>query len=238
MNVDWFTTAAQVINFLVLMWLLKRFLYKPILNAISAREKHIADQLANAAQKEAEAQKEQDIFKQKIDTFDKEKAQLMVDAKATAHELSETLLKEVKDEADAVRLKRKEALQTEIEDLSEDILKQTKEQVFATAAKILSDLADSSLEERMFTVFITRLQNMSKKDKSALSSDTAVIASAFKLSQAQQKILKDELKIDTLKFKIVPDLLSGIEISVNGHKLAWSITDYLATLKQEAFHAA
>ena len=45
MQIDWFTVAAQTINFLVLMWLLKRFLYKPILNAIAAREKNIADQL-------------------------------------------------------------------------------------------------------------------------------------------------------------------------------------------------
>ena len=34
MLIDWFTVAAQVVNFLVLMWLLKRFLYKPIVYAI------------------------------------------------------------------------------------------------------------------------------------------------------------------------------------------------------------
>jgi len=38
MLIDWFTVVAQVINFLILVWLMKRFLYKPILNAIAARE--------------------------------------------------------------------------------------------------------------------------------------------------------------------------------------------------------
>ena len=48
MLIDWFTVAAQALNFLILVWLMKRFLYKPILNAIDAREKLIAKELADA----------------------------------------------------------------------------------------------------------------------------------------------------------------------------------------------
>ena len=55
MLVDWFTVAAQVVNFVILVWLLKRFLYQPILHAIDAREQRIALSLADAAAKEAEA---------------------------------------------------------------------------------------------------------------------------------------------------------------------------------------
>ena len=44
MKIDWFTVFAQVINFLILVWLLKQFLYKPILNAIEARENKVAGQ--------------------------------------------------------------------------------------------------------------------------------------------------------------------------------------------------
>ena len=42
MLIDWFTVGAQALNFLILVWLMKRFLYKPILHAIDAREKRIA----------------------------------------------------------------------------------------------------------------------------------------------------------------------------------------------------
>jgi F-type H+-transporting ATPase subunit b len=51
MLIDWFTVAAQVVNFLILVWLMKRFLYKPILHAIDEREKRIATELANADNK-------------------------------------------------------------------------------------------------------------------------------------------------------------------------------------------
>ena len=48
MPIDWFTVIAQIINFLILVWLLKRFLYRPILDGIDAREHKIASVLSNA----------------------------------------------------------------------------------------------------------------------------------------------------------------------------------------------
>ena len=57
MLIDWFTIGAQVLNFLILVWLLKRFLYKPILHAIDAREKRIAKELADADAKQSRSRK-------------------------------------------------------------------------------------------------------------------------------------------------------------------------------------
>jgi len=53
MLIDWFTVGAQALNFLILVWLLKHFLYQPILNAIDAREKLIAKELADADAKKS-----------------------------------------------------------------------------------------------------------------------------------------------------------------------------------------
>ena len=65
MLIDWFTVGAQIVNFLILVWLLKHFLYKPILNAIDAREKRIAAELADADTKKADAEKERTDFEDK-----------------------------------------------------------------------------------------------------------------------------------------------------------------------------
>src|SRR5690625_1258947 len=73
MEVDWFTVIAQILNFLVLVWLLKRFLYKPVLNAIDEREKKIASELEDAALHKAEARKEKEKFIQKKKTKKNEK---------------------------------------------------------------------------------------------------------------------------------------------------------------------
>ena len=65
MLIDWFTVGAQALNFLILVWLMKRFLYKPILHAIDAREKRITAELADADAKKADAQQERDEFQHK-----------------------------------------------------------------------------------------------------------------------------------------------------------------------------
>jgi F-type H+-transporting ATPase subunit b len=81
MLIDWFTVGAQVINFLILVWLLKRFLYHPILNALDAREERIAKELADADAKKTEAQKERDEFQHKNEEFDQQRADIL--SKAT-----------------------------------------------------------------------------------------------------------------------------------------------------------
>ena len=81
MLIDWFTVVAQALNFLILVWLMKRFLYKPVLNAIDAREKRIAMELADAKSKKAEAKKDRDEFQQKNEEFDGQRAALL--SKAT-----------------------------------------------------------------------------------------------------------------------------------------------------------
>ncbi|MEO7877391.1 MAG: F0F1 ATP synthase subunit B, partial [Dokdonella sp.] len=81
MLIDWFTVGAQALNFVVLVWLMKHFLYEPIINAIDAREKLIADTLADATAKQADAAKDRDDFQKKSATFDQQRAALM--SKAT-----------------------------------------------------------------------------------------------------------------------------------------------------------
>ena len=73
MPIDWFTVAAQALNFLVLVWLMKRFLYRPILDAIDAREKRIATELAAAATTMDEARAERAEFKKKNEQLDQER---------------------------------------------------------------------------------------------------------------------------------------------------------------------
>src|SRR5450432_2061894 len=103
MLIDWFTVAAQAINFLILVWLLKRFLYKPILDAIDEREKGIAAQLAQAEAKKAEAQKEQGDFQDKNEAFDQERASLLKHATDEAKAERQRLLDEARNDADELR---------------------------------------------------------------------------------------------------------------------------------------
>ena len=77
MLIDWFTVIAQIINFLILMWLLKRFLYKPILQAVDARDKKIKAQLQEAEQKMQQATTERKTYEQKNAEFDQQRQAML-----------------------------------------------------------------------------------------------------------------------------------------------------------------
>ena len=112
MLIDWFTVGAQALNFIILVWLLKRFLYKPILNAVDAREKRIAAELADADAKKAEAQKERDEFQHKNEEFDQQRAALLSKATDEAKAERQRLLDEARKAADALSAKRQETLRS------------------------------------------------------------------------------------------------------------------------------
>src|SRR5271165_3207246 len=130
MLINWFTVIAQAINFLILVWLLKRFLYKPILHAIDEREKGIATQLADVEAKKTVAQKERDDFQHKNEAFDQERAALLKKAADEAEAERQRLLGEAKRDADALRTKRQDTLESEQRNLNQEIVRWTQKQVF------------------------------------------------------------------------------------------------------------
>lgn len=243
MLIDWFTVAAQVVNFLILVWLLKRFLYRPILDAIDAREKRIAAELADADAKKAEAQRERDVFQRKNEEFDRHRATLMSRATDEAKAERQQLLDEARQAADALGAKRQEALRNDAHNLNQAISRRTQQEVFAIARKALTDLATTSLEDRLVEVFIRRLREMDCQAKAGLAealataSEPALVRSAFDLPAEQRAAIQSALNATFsseihIRFETAPHLVGGIELAANGQKLAWSIADYIATLEK------
>lgn len=261
MLIDWFTVCAQVINFLILVWLMKRFLYKPILNAIDAREKKVAAELADADAKRAEAQKERDLFQEKNEQFAQERLALMNKAQDDARAEREKLLEDARQAAEQVRVKSKERFAIDAENLKQSIIERTEKEVFAIARKTLSDLASANLEEQIAATFIRRVREMDSQTKVSLASSVgglagasasgissatatgsavATVRSAFELSSEQRAAIEAALNqtLSTsiqLSFETAPDLIGGIELVANGQSIAWNISDYLKAMEKVAY---
>jgi F-type H+-transporting ATPase subunit b len=243
MLIDWFTVGAQALNFLILVWLMRRFLYQPILHAIDAREKKVAAELADADAKRAEAQKDRDEFQHKNEEFDQLRAALLGKATDEAKAERQRLLDEARKAADALSAKRQETLKNDAKNLNQAISRRTQQEVFAIARKALTDLATTSLEERLGEVFTRRLREMDGKAKETLGAalksarEPAVVRSAFDLPAAQRAVIQNALNETFsadihLRFETAPDLVSGIELTASGQKVAWSIAHYLASLEK------
>ena len=243
MLIDWFTVFAQALNFLILVWLMKRFLYKPILDAIDAREKKVAAELADANTKKVEAQKDRDDFQHKNDEFDQQRAALMTKATGEANAERQRLLDEARKAADALSARRQEALKNDAHNLHLAITHRTLREVFAIARKALTDLATTSLEERMGEVFNRRLHTMNGPAKETVaaalrnSSEPAIVSSTFDMPADQRAAIQNALN-ETFSmevrvcFETAPDLISGIELLTNGQKIGWNIADYLTSMEK------
>ncbi|MEO8126083.1 MAG: F0F1 ATP synthase subunit delta [Bryobacteraceae bacterium] len=243
MLIDWFTVGAQALNFLVLVWLMKRYLYKPIRHAIDDREKRIAAELADAAAKKVEAQKEHDEFLHKNTEFDQQRAALLSKATDEAQAERQRLLDEARSAAAALSAKRQESLRNEGRTLHETIRRRTQQEVFAIARKALKDLATTSLEERLGEVFTRRLGEMDGKVKESLGTalktapDPAVVRSTFDLPAEQRAAIQNALNETfsaeiRIRFETAAELIGGIELTTNGQKVAWSIADYLTSMEK------
>lgn len=243
MQIDWFTIGAQALNFIILVWLLKRFLYRPILDALDAREQQIADTLAEADRTQAEAAEEREQFQRRNREFDQQRAGLLTEAREEAETERRRLLEEARQAADDARAKWQDALRREQRGLDDEVARWTREEVFAIARRVLDDLAGEDLESSMGEAFVRQLGELDRGAKEELaralagSSVPARVRSAFPLSTehrtAIERILAAIAPGNTgVRFETAPDVISGIELSANGQKVAWSIAQYLAALEQ------
>ena len=243
MLIDWFTVAAQLVNFLVLVWLLKRFLYKPILKAIDEREHRVAMQLQEAEAKKAEAYREFDDFQRKNSEFDLQREGLMSIAVSEVKAERQRLLDEARREVADLRLKLHETLRSEHQSLNQEIIRRTRSEVFAITRRVLADLASADLEAHMADVFIRRLKALNEEEKrsllSALSTSpkSLAICSAFDLPKAQQASIQQTIKEAfsseaQVTFETSANLIGGIELVASGYKVSWNIEEYLASLEE------
>jgi F-type H+-transporting ATPase subunit b len=247
MPIDWFTIIAQIINFLILLWLLKRFLYRPIIDGLDAREKKIAAILADAQSKETQAQALQKNYEQKLSEIEKERINSLSVATTAAETAAKTLLDAAHVDAEVLVKKRLEALQLEVSQLKHDVLLKSVNEIYAQCRKVISDLAGVELEHLMFDNLIQRLDNVDAEHAIQLTdalvscNNKVLIRSTFELSIEQLQRLQDCLQAKvagdaqsqiSLTQSQVPELISGLELNLSGWKMPWSVHNYLNELQQ------
>ena len=244
MLIDWFTVGAQVLNFVVLVALMKHFLYQPVLDAIAAREKRIADQIAAAAAKEKQAATEHKTFEDKNTAFDQQRASLLDKATADAKAEGLRLADEAQKAALALAAKHEHALAKQAAHLQQTIASRAAHEVFAVARKTLSDLANADLESRMVEVFTRRLRELPGPAREQLAAalkpgaEPALVRSHFALPAEQQAAIQNAVNlcfsaVVPLRFETAGDTVCGIELSAGGQKLGWTIDEYLRDFEHQ-----
>jgi F-type H+-transporting ATPase subunit b len=246
MGFDWFTLIAQVVNFLVLVWLLKHFLYTRIVQAMNDRKAKITSRLEAAAQERAEVEREADLFRTKNRELDERRDEILARAKEEAEAHRERLMEATRLETEAAQAQWLESLQRERQALLQDVRERLGQQVFALARHALKELANAELEGQILKVFVERLQNLDPAEREAIvaavrDSDREVeLRTAFPVLPEARKGLTRSLRqqlddsVD-VRFTTVPELICGIELRAHSHRLVWNLDSYLEGLEARVF---
>ena len=248
MLINWFTVIAQIVNFLILVFLLKYFLYDRIVKAMDEREQRIQLRLKEAEEKKQEAEQEARSYLEKNRDFDAKREEMLAQAKNEADARRKELTEEARLAVTKQRSVWLETIQRDKKSFVQDLRKMAGNQVYTIARKAFRDLADEDVEERVINAFLVHLNAMSKKTREALatsikeSKNEVIVRTAFeipakmreKITGALHRAIADGIQV---RYEPASDLIMGIELKTRGRKIAWSLQVYLDTLEEHALQA-
>lgn len=245
MQIDWFTFGAQVFNFVLLVYLLKRFLYRPVLNAIEQRAAQVQGRLEEARRKEEEATAERERYRALQEDLERSRSSVLGAAEEEAERRRRELTAKVRSEVQTVREEWRESLRRQRESFLDEMSRRMSRDVFDLVERVVEALTDSELEDRTVDVFLSRL---SKADESQRKEFTAAVEgeegrvrvrSSFPLTSEQRRRFAESMSTwlgpsePDFQWEDDSDLALGIEVRAGDRKIAWSVDDYLDVLRSE-----
>lgn len=237
MLIDWFTVVAQIINFLVLVALLKRFLWGRLVHAIDEREKRVADRLSSAEEtkKQAEQQMEQ-IRSQKLEL--NQKRDLMIaEAKRDADALKNEMMQEVREAVRQQESKWHEDLEHERANFLNVVRRRAATEILGVVRRALADLASSDVQHCAIEAFLDKLRTVDVAALRDLSNGELAVRSAQEIPgetrEKIQKVLQERLGAAVrLKFERAAEMSWGIELRGKGRRIGWNPESYLDSLQE------
>lgn len=246
MHIDWFVFFSQVVNLMILMLLLKKFLFGRIIKAMDAREAKIAARFAEAEHSQAEAEKATMACEERLRDLEGRYDEMLNKARQDAEAYRERLLEKAKEEVEFLKTRWIEALRSEQNNFLQELRQLAGNQIYNVTRRVLKDLADLDLEEQIVSVLMERLDELDEEERRRFSSSGhdggITVSCAFDISTVMRAKLEQAIRqyaageVD-IAYERSEDVLSGCELRANGHKLAWSVKDYIDGI-EERFYAA
>ena len=238
MELNWTTFVLEIINFLVLVWILKRFLYQPVLNIIARRRSGIEQQIADAQQLHDEAKRLQAEYENRLADWELERQQLREKLSQELDAERSRLMAELQTALAQEREKAEVAANRQRLESEREIERTALQQGTRFASRLLSQAAGPALESRLLQLLLEELAELSVDRITAIRTQwgetpaSIRVASAFPLAQAQQQQLQQVLQQVSglsvpLDYVIDEGLLAGLRITIGAWVLHINLQDEL-----------
>ena len=243
MQLDWTTFVLEILNFLILLWILKRFLYEPVLKAITRRKAAIEQTLADASNQKTEAQALEQQFRTRLDAWEQEKAKLREQMLAEIRAERERQLAELQKTLANEREKNRVLEERHLRDRENKLRDEVRSDAARFLARLMQRLATPALETRMVDVAIEDLKGLPDEQRQQVNGAVpddgtpAKVSTAFPLPGQQRKELEQALGNilgRAVKADYVRDeaLLAGVRIKMGPWILQASLQDEMKYFAQ------
>jgi F-type H+-transporting ATPase subunit b len=238
LELSWSTFVLEIINFLILVWILKRFFYKPVLDVIAKRRAGIDDSLNSAEALQADAEKLRKQYEGRLADWDQERQQartaLNRELDAERVKKMEQLHNELEQEREKTHVIEKRHQAVAMHKMEETAL----EQAARFASRLLAKACGAETEANLVELVITELSRLSPERIADLRNsygkapDTALVVSARPLSDHQRQQLEQVLMTVVgpavnVQFEQDSELMAGVRISVGAWVLGANLRDEL-----------
>ncbi len=235
MNINWFEIIVQMINFFILLFILQKLFYKPVIKAMEDRQQRINDIRNEADKKREEADELIQEYEQNKQELEEKKEEIMDEAIKEADEKKESLIESYKEEAQ----EKRESFINEVKEEEENFLKELRNTLGKSsvnlASKILEEITDEELTDKIFETFIKKIKSLEKEkinEEIKLSKVEIILSSSEKLSEKQKKLFEKAIsnKFDDsieIEYEVDEDLIKGFELKLESLTVHTNIKNYL-----------
>lgn len=248
MEFDWTTFTLEIINFLILVWILKRFLYRPVLDVIARRRAGIEKALADAKRIETEATEIKRQHERHLAEWGEEKEAAQADLLEELASERERRMAALDTEITEERQRRRVLDERQQRDFEHTAEEKAIAQGAAFSARLLERVATPELEGRLYTLLLEDLRNLRAEDKRAVAEAAATpglqlrVQSAFKLDESKRAELARVLAEATGKtlpaeYRENPELVAGFQVNVGPWILHANLRDELRFFSGALRHA-
>lgn len=242
MSIDWFTFAAQIVNFLVLVGLLRYFLYGPIVRAMQQREQKVTQRLSDAEAAETEADNQRVTLEHEIESFRQQREELLAKAKDEADNERQSLLADARKEVNTRREHWMSTFERDQQDLTNQTRRTVQRMGFDAARQVIQQIAGQDLQKLVCRAFLEQLRTLDAEQRTAItvqladSGNPVLVRTAVELDADDRKRIGDAIRHafqhdSEVRFEVASALISGIEVDAGGYSLPWNAARTLNTME-------
>ncbi|WP_457622648.1 F0F1 ATP synthase subunit delta [Persephonella sp.] len=224
MKLDLLTYLFEIINFFVLLWILKKLLYNPVISVLKKRKNYIDQKIREAEEAESKLKKIKDEYNHVLKEIEELKKTKIAQIEKEVQQEKERLYSEMKKELDAQRQKFLESLEIEKKEAINELKEETVRYALKFVSKLLTSISDKNLHKKLLSIALEGIRSINREEIDDIAAElkernTVTVETAYPLSEDEiesiKKSIKDMFGVNvTIKIEEKNDLIAGVKIHI------------------------